>query len=78
MFILVAKNTKQYKSFRVEPHPGITGMAPYITPEWGDISRLTSGRIHPSRQKRGWPSAAGVKRAYMIEAAKSRGMSYKR
>jgi hypothetical protein len=34
----------------VEPHPGITGVAPYVTPEWGDISRLTSGRIHPRGQ----------------------------
>jgi hypothetical protein len=35
-------------------------VAPYFTPEWGDISRLTSGRIYPSREKAGWLSAAGV------------------
>jgi len=35
-------------------------VAPYITPEWGDIPARRS-RIHPSRQKPGWRSAAGVK-----------------
>jgi hypothetical protein len=27
--------------------PRAKPVAPYFTPQWGDISRLTSGRIHP-------------------------------
>ena len=31
----------------MDPHPGITGMEPFFTSKWADISRVTSGRIHP-------------------------------
>jgi hypothetical protein len=34
-------------------------MAPFFTPEWGDIA-AKRWRIHPSRQKPGWLCAAGV------------------
>jgi hypothetical protein len=52
--------------------PQAKPVAPYFTPQWGDISRLTSGQagqrpcLHAEVRcgTQAWPSAAGVRRFF--------------